>query len=591
MKLRLFDSFRFSVDQAEHGVVRMVVSKFPLLCLAALTSGGFAAEYGPFCQWHRDPCTSMAIQWIATADGDKNGEWLLGAAGFGYGDDDDQTVLKKMKNKFRSVYIRRPYEVPADVPDGAEITLGIRYDDAFVLYLDGVEVLRKGVEGSGAKITKVKSHEADVWEYFKLGPAVAGHKGVVAIEGHNEKISSTDFTLRPRIDYRADGMLKPIVREGAQWAYLAGGTPKAGWTQVGGVTSADPDEPRYRLAYRPKAGGSWIYAEVRDRPFGSTKHRVFGADLRGLVPGTRYEFKIAHRSEVMGRWEFETAPLKFAEGMKFVTGGDMFATRELLDAMNQRAGQEDPLFALLGGDLAYANGTKGERWFEWVDSWHKNAVAPDGRLIPMIVVIGNHEVKGVKFRPTDAPGLQEAPFFYSLFLGQAAGGQLAIDFGTYLSVVGLDSGHTANIAAQTRWLGQTLTDRIDIPRQFVCYHRPAWGTGIKEDATDIRRQWSPLFEKFKVDCVFENDHHAYKRTHPIVNGKRDDENGVLYLGDGAWGVKLRAIPKDWKKRTYLAEARSVNHLIKVTMTATGIQYEAMKADGDVFDGTERPLRR
>ena len=114
---------------------------------------------------------------------------------------------------------------------------------------------------------------------------------------------------------------------------------------------------------------------------------------------------------------------------------------------------------------------------------------------------------------------------------------------------------------------------------------------MKDDANDIRREWSPLFEQFKVDCVFENDHHIYKRTHPIVGGKRNDRDGVLYLGDGAWGVKIRSVPKDWKKRTYLAEARSVNHLIKVTMTSGQFVYEAMTADGDIFDETMRSVRR
>ena len=183
------------------------VIRAPIFLLAPLFPGVLSAvEHGPICEWHRDPTTTMAIHWVATAEKeDERGEWKLGAAGFGYGDDDDQTVLKGMRKNYRSVYIRRPYEVPANAPKGAELTIGIRYDDAFILYVDGKEVLRKGVEGAGADISKVKKHEAEVWEYFKLGPAVAGHKGVIAIEGHNEKIDSSDFTLRPRIDYRANG--------------------------------------------------------------------------------------------------------------------------------------------------------------------------------------------------------------------------------------------------------------------------------------------------------------------------------------------------------------------------------------------------
>ena len=71
----------------------------------------------------------------------------------------------------------------------------------------------------------------------------------------------------------------------------------------------------------------------------------------------------------------------------------MFHTRDLLDPMNMRAWTEDPLFALLGGDLAYANGIDKQKLIELVDSWSKYARSTSGDLIPMIVVIGNHEVR------------------------------------------------------------------------------------------------------------------------------------------------------------------------------------------------------
>ena len=67
-----------------------------------------------------------------------------------------------------------------------------------------------------------------MWEYFKLGPAMPGQKGVIAIESHNENIDSSDFTLRPRIDYRANGKLHSVIPEGAKWAYLAGGPRELG---------------------------------------------------------------------------------------------------------------------------------------------------------------------------------------------------------------------------------------------------------------------------------------------------------------------------------------------------------------------------
>lgn len=573
--------------------MRLLFTVLTWMLLAGLSP---AAEVGPICQWYRDPCTTMAIHWIEIVEEEgTGGEWQIGEAGFGFGDDDDRTVLADMQDAYRSVYIRRPFQLPAELPEDAELVLSMRYDDGFVAYLDGKEVARQGVEGVGAQVTSVESHEADTWERFSLGKAVAGAEGVIAIEGHNAKLESTDFTLRPRLDVKSGGKTAPVIRDGAKWAYLAGADPEPGWTTrvrpEGG--SGDGDGVRYEVAIRPAGAAEWLPVALSTRILGASEHRVHTADLAGLRAGTRYEFRVTRGGAPWGTWEIQTAPAEFEDGLTFVTGGDMFHDRERLDAMNARAGKEDPLFALLGGDLAYANGENSARWLEWVDSWHQLAVAPDGRLIPMIVVIGNHEVKGYAFRPTDAPGRENAPYFYSLFLGQENGGQLAIEFGDYLSVVGLDSGHTENIANQSDWLERTLAERASIPRLFVCYHRPAWGTGVKGDATDIRTHWSPLFERYQVDAVFENDHHVYKRTHPIANGGQiDHEKGVIYLGDGSWGVNTRRIADNWREqRPFLAEARAVNHLIKVRLLATEFAYEARLADGTVIDGVKRPVRR
>ena len=356
-------------------------------------------------------------------------------------------------------------------------------------------------------------------------------------------------------------------------------------------SSVAAQERPFIVTYRKTGGAEWLNSKVEARPFGPTKHRVYSTDLSGLDPDSRYNFKISQGDRLIGSWFFKTAPKLFKEGMSFVTGGDMFHTREMLDGMNLRAGTENPLFALLGGDLAYANGVDGDRWLEWVESWSKCAITLEGCMIPMIPVIGNHEVKGAAYRPNDAPPRSEAPFFYSLFSGMKEGSKFTIDFGKYLTVVALDSGHTENIKPQTPWLRRVLHERKAFPFKFMCYHRPAWGTGVKNDAVEIQRAWCPLFEEYGVDAVFENDHHTYKRTYPLRAGKRDNENGVVYLGDGAWGTRTRAIGPDIEKqRPFLAKAASTNHLIKVILKDSKICYEAITAAGVRFDVAEKAPR-
>jgi len=161
-------------------------------------------------------------------------------------------------------------------------------------------------------------------------------------------------------------------------------------------------------------------------------------------------------TDTRSTYKFRTMPAELTRPVRFVAGGDMMHSREMVDAMNKRAGALDPDFALLGGDLAYANGADATRWIDWFQSWTKNARGKGGRLIPMVVGIGNHEVRGgYKGRIPE-----DAPYFYGFFALPGNRSYYALDFGRYLSLLVLDSGHTQPITgAQATWLGEVLAAR------------------------------------------------------------------------------------------------------------------------------------
>ncbi len=317
--------------------------------------------------------------------------------------------------------------------------------------------------------------------------------------------------------------------------------------------------------------------------------QVRRVELTGLKPDTLYEFALAAKpdAELKGVRRFRTLPAKLTRPLRFVAGGDMMHSREMVDAMNQRAGKLDPDFAVLGGDLAYANGVDSTRWVDWFQSWTLHAKGKNGRCIPMIVGIGNHEVKG----GYNGKIPDDAPYFYGFFLLPENRSYYALDFADYLSFLVLDSGHTQPVAgAQTEWLGKAIGSRAAQRFLFPVYHYPAYGTAKAQPgklpcenarAVEIRTQWIPHFERHGVTAVFENDHHNYKRSHPIRGHQRDDANGITYLGDGAWGVTPRTVPKDaW----YLAHAEPRRHLLHIKLDPDGTwQAEAVDAEGKIFD--------
>ena len=122
----------------------------------------------------------------------------------------------------------------------------------------------------------------------------------------------------------------------------------------------------FTLKYRRAENDPWQDTRVISRNFSDTRDHVYSVDLSNLIPDRRYFFQIIRSGIAIGSWHFKTAPLKIKQGVTFVTGGDMFHTRNLLDPMNMRAGTEDPLFALLGGDLAAALGSTWSCWAVWI---------------------------------------------------------------------------------------------------------------------------------------------------------------------------------------------------------------------------------
>ena len=179
--------------------------------------------------------------------------------------------------------------------------------------------------------------------------------------------------------------------------------------------------------------------------------------------------------------------------LRFVTGGDMMHDRKRVDAMNKRAAELNPWFALLGGDLAYANGNSNEvgKWDDWLESWMLNCIRRrDGGLIPMVVAIGNHEVAGGTGKVP-----KDAKYFYSLFPLPAKRSFYAMDIGDYLSLIVLDSDHTERVEGEQElgWTRHSPERAGKVPLVYPCYHKPAYGDKPPADSNDSSKD--PLAQK------------------------------------------------------------------------------------------------
>lgn len=329
------------------------------------------------------------------------------------------------------------------------------------------------------------------------------------------------------------------------------------------------------------------------KPYINTDLKVFRCELTGLKSGTEYQFQIGQAKK---KYRFRTMPAKATDTIQFVSGGDCGIDLHAINT-NILAAKQEPYFALIAGDLAYDNGRSPETFTAFLQNYHRHMIDPAGRLIPMITLIGNHEVDGgYKNRRKDSP--QYLSLFDGFYPEKTYG---VLDIGDYLSLVLLDTDHIEPIAGeQTDWLKRVLADRQERPHLIVANHVPAYpsyrppqgvngefGTGEEQ-----RIHWSPLFERYNVDVVLEHHDHTFKRTHPLTNGLRD-KNGVLYLGDGSWG-KLR-IPKTPEERPYLAKVSSAYHMTVHRLEGEQRFHMAIEESGKVADVcmtvNKRPAKR
>lgn len=264
-----------------------------------------------------------------------------------------------------------------------------------------------------------------------------------------------------------------------------------------------------------------------------------------------------------------------------------------LEETQREAAATNPSFALLGGDIAYSAPKlpifheDAERWIHWLQAWKETMVTPDGCLIPMLITIGNHDVIG---RYGKSPS--SAAFFYSLFVAPEEKSYFAIDFDHYMSIFVLDSGHTNSISGEQRdWLYNALSARSSIPHKFALYHVPAYPAVRSPKgpiSSEIRNQWVPLFDLFGLTAAFENHDHIYKRSYPMRNNTIDEKKGVLYLGDGAWGVETPRKEKSNHRHNYLAKVVSARHFILVTILPDNtIRYQAIESNGTIIDNYTR----
>ena len=316
---------------------------------------------------------------------------------------------------------------------------------------------------------------------------------------------------------------------------------------------------------------------------GMARWKLVRARWDQLKPGTEYLFQIGDAPVQ----KFRTAPDHLSQPVVFVEGGDVDVMESSSNMMRLGA-QQDPIFMSVGGDLAYGDGHDVKREIQFWEQWSAAAHAPDGRVVPFVAGIGNHEVKGgyVVEGATFEQMRERAPFFYSLFGGLYRKAEpVALDFGNYLSMLLMDSGHILPISSQSGWLKRSLEKRRSVPWVFASWHVPAFPSfrtwKHQKEIVEVREQWVPILEGSTVTAVFNHHDHNLQRVESEGKGGRK----ISFLGNGALGVVPRPqqCPESQKLSKAFAQSDYVN---VVQLREDGATVRSLGPKGEELDRVE-----
>ena len=222
---------------------------------------------------------------------------------------------------------------------------------------------------------------------------------------------------------------------------------------------------------------------VSGRPSG------YYADFSNLENGKNYFYKISGRPAVK---------FNYGTNNKIILCSDHQTYPELTQKAFNRFKSEKPAFILSCGDMLEDGKIK---------NWDKNFFQKIPYLggIPVCASQGNNDTGGPYFR--NFFGMDEAYYTFT--------------YGDIRFIAINTNSSTGAGSKQYEWISKVLQNNQS-KFTVVFGHHGFYLSSLQETGSEkLRKDLSPLFEKFNVDLVVTGHHHLYNRTNKI--------NGVTYL--------------------------------------------------------------
>jgi len=211
------------------------------------------------------PFSVPLLAWIEPAFDDS--DWLVGPSGFGFGDDDDNTLLEDMRDNYSSIAVRKSFTLTEeDLGEDVYFIFSMDYDDGYCAFLNGLELARGNCpEQLRFDEVATRSHEASSFrpdfvdvprKLLRVG------ENVLAIQGFNRPLSGSDFSLIPRWlkrEARERPNLEPV---GIVFNELYRGTgSQDAWVEIHNPEGVVRDLSGWRVTTDPEDATPYVFPD------------------------------------------------------------------------------------------------------------------------------------------------------------------------------------------------------------------------------------------------------------------------------------------------------------------------------------------
>lgn len=151
---------------------------------------------------YKVPSSNLGSSWTESNFDDSN--WQEAKGGFGYGDDDDATIVTNVL----AVFIRKKFLID-DLDAIESMLLHVDYDDGYIAYLNGVEIGRSNMgniqfpqfdqaslELHEAKLYTGQEPESILFNKAEITDLLLQGENILTVQVHNTSTASSDLTTR-----------------------------------------------------------------------------------------------------------------------------------------------------------------------------------------------------------------------------------------------------------------------------------------------------------------------------------------------------------------------------------------------------------